>query len=227
MDTLHSITLAMGAAWASGINLYAAVFMLGYLGATGHITLPPDLQVLTDPLVLVAAGFMYCVEFFADKTPGVDTGWDAIHSFIRIPAGAALAAGAVADVGPAAEIAAVLIGGGLAASTHATKAGSRVLINTSPEPFSNWTASIAEDLTVIGGLWVALNHPWLFLAALAVFILLMAWLLPKLWRGIKAVASRIARFFGGGKQAPPEAPATETKSLEAKPPSAERPGDNR
>ncbi len=204
MDTLHSITLAMGAAWASGINLYAAVFMLGYLGATGHVTLPPELQILADPLVLVAAGFMYCVEFFADKTPGLDTGWDAIHSFIRIPAGAALAAGAVAEVGPAAEIAALLIGGGLAASTHATKAGSRVLINTSPEPFSNWTASIAEDLTVLGGLWVALNYPWAFLAALVVFIVLMAWLLPKLWRGIKAVASRIARFFGGGKQAPPE-----------------------
>ncbi len=213
MDTLHSVTLAMGAAWASGINLYAAVFMLGYMGATGHIDLPPELQVLTDPLVLVAAGFMYCVEFFADKTPGLDTGWDAIHSFIRIPAGAALAAGAVADVGAAAEIAAVLIGAGLAASTHATKAGSRVLINTSPEPFTNWTASIAEDLTVIGGLWVALNYPWVFLAGLVVFILLVAWLLPKLWRGIKAVASRIARFFGGGKQAPPETPALERRSV--------------
>ncbi len=206
----------MGAAWASGINLYAAIFMLGYLGATGHITLPPELQVLTDPLVLLAAGFMYCVEFFDDKTPGLDTGWDAIHSFIRIPAGAALAAGAVAEVGPAAEIAALLIGGGLAASTHATKAGSRVLINTSPEPFSNWTVSIAEDLTVLGGLWVALNYPWAFLVALLVFVLLMAWLLPKLWRGINAVASRIARFFGGGKQAPPETPMAETKSLEAK-----------
>ncbi len=213
MDTLHSVTLAMGAAWASGINLYAAVFMLGYMGATGHIDLPPELQVLTDPLVLVAAGFMYCVEFFADKTPGLDTGWDAIHSFIRIPAGAALAAGAVADVGAAAEIAAVLIGAGLAASTHATKAGSRVLINTSPEPFTNWTASIAEDLTVIGGLWVALNYPWVFLAGLVVFILLVAWLLPKLWRGIKAVASRIARFFGGGKRAPPETPALEKRSV--------------
>ena len=213
MDTLHAVTLAMGAAWASGINLYAAVFMLGYLGATGNIALPPELQVLSDPLVLMAAGFMYCVEFFADKTPGVDTGWDAIHSFIRIPAGAALAAGAVAEVGPAAEIAALLIGGGLAASTHATKAGSRVLINTSPEPFSNWAASIAEDLTVIGGLWVALNYPWLFLAALVIFVLFIAWLLPKLWRGIKAVASRIARFFGGGKPAPPEAPTPERRTL--------------
>ncbi len=225
MDTLQIVVLGMGAAWASGINLYAAVFMLGYLGATGHITLPPELQILSDPLVLIAAGFMYCVEFFADKTPGVDTGWDAIHSFIRIPAGAALAAGAVAEIGPAAEIAALLIGGGLAATTHATKAGSRVLINTSPEPFSNWGASIAEDLTVIGGLWVALNHPWLFLAALAGFIILMVWLLPKLWRGIKAVVSRIARFFGGGKQASPEAQTTETKRLEAKPSDSKPPAD--
>ena len=116
-------------------------------------------------------------------------------------------------MGPAAEIAALLIGGTLAASTHATKAGSRVLINTSPEPFSNWTASIAEDLAVIGGLWVALNHPWLFLGALVVFILLMAWLLPKLWRGIKAVASRIARFFGGGKPAPHQVPAAEERTV--------------
>jgi len=208
MDPVHIIALSMGAAWASGINLYAAVFMLGYLGATGDIVLPPDLQVLSDPLVLLAAGFMYCVEFFADKTPGVDTGWDAIHSFVRIPAGAILAAGAVAEVGPAAELAAALVGGTLAASTHATKAGSRVLINASPEPFTNWTASVAEDLTVIGGLWVALNYPWLFLLALVLFILLMVWLLPKLWRGIKALFARIARLFGGGKEAeaPPAAP---------------------
>jgi len=209
MDPIHIIALSMGAAWASGINLYAAVFMLGYLGASGDIVLPPDLQVLSDPLVLLAAGLMYCVEFFADKTPGVDTAWDAIHSFVRIPAGAMLAAGAVAEVGPAAELAAALVGGTLAASSHVTKAGSRVLINTSPEPFTNWTASIAEDLAVIGGLWVALNHPWLFLVALVLFILLMAWLLPKLWRGIKALFNRIARLFGGGKEpeAPPAAPS--------------------
>jgi hypothetical protein len=194
-DIVNTIALSMGAAWASGINLYAAVFMLGYLGTTGYVTLPPDLQVLSDPLVLTAAGLMYCIEFFADKTPGVDTGWDAIHSFIRIPAGAILAAGAVAQIGPAAEIAAALVGGSLAASTHATKAGTRVLINTSPEPFSNWGASIAEDLTVIAGLWVALKHPWVFLVALLLFILLMIWLLPKLWRGVKALFARLARLF--------------------------------
>ena len=208
-DITNAIALSMGAAWASGINLYATIFVLGYLGATGYVTLPPELQVLSDPLVLAAAGLMYLVEFFADKTPGVDTGWDAIHSFIRIPAGSILAAGALAEVGPAAQIAAALVGGSLAASTHATKAGSRVLINTSPEPFSNWAASIMEDVMVIVGLWVALKHPWIFLAALVVFILLMAWLLPKLWRGIKAVFARLARLFSKEAPVPPklESPA--------------------
>ncbi len=134
MDIIDTLALTMGAAWASGINLYAAVFMLGYLGSTGHITLPPDLQVLTDPLVLTAAAVMYCIEFFTDKIPGVDTGWDTLHTFIRIPAGAMLAMGAVGDVSPAAELASFLIGGSLAAQSHFLKAGSRVLINTSPEP---------------------------------------------------------------------------------------------
>jgi hypothetical protein len=208
MDVATSITgtiaLSMGAAWASGINLYAAIFMLGFLGATGHATLPPDLQILADPLVLLASGFMYCVEFFADKTPGVDTGWDALHTFIRIPAGAILAAKAVGDMGPAAELAAFLVGGTLAAGTHATKAGSRVLINTSPEPVTNWLASLGEDISVVLGLWAALNHPWVFLAALALFVLIMAWALPRLWRGIKRVLCLLRKLFG--------APCRDTKS---------------
>jgi hypothetical protein len=196
MDIAETIALTMGVAWASGINLYAAVFMLGYLGATGHIDLPPDLEILADPLVLAAAGFMYVVEFFTDKVPGVDTAWDALHTFIRIPAGAVLAAGAVGDVGPAAELAAMLVGGTLAAGSHATKAGSRVLINTSPEPFSNWVASIGEDVAVIAGLWIALNQPILFLILLALFIAAVIWLLPRIWRGIRRVAARIREFFG-------------------------------
>lgn len=186
----------MGVAWASGINLYAAVFMLGYLGMTGNIALPPDLQVLSDPLVLAAAGFMYCVEFFADKTPGVDTGWDGIHTFIRIPAGAMLAAAAVGEISPAAQLAAGLLGGTLAAGSHLTKAGSRVLINTSPEPVSNWTASIVEDIAVFAGLWAALHHPWLFLALLVLFIALTIWLLPKLWRALRKLFGAVARWFG-------------------------------
>jgi hypothetical protein len=139
---------------------------------------------------------MYCVEFFADKTPGVDTGWDAIHTFIRIPAGAMLAAGAVGELNPAVELAAAIIGGGLAAGSHATKAGSRVLINTSPEPFSNWIASISEDVVVITGVWACINHPALFLIALAGFIVLMIWLLPRIWGGVKKVFGFIINRFG-------------------------------
>ena len=205
MEQLNQITamlaLTMGAAWASGINLYAAILTLGLMGATGNIQLPPGLEILTDPLVLMAAGVMYFVEFFADKIPGVDTAWDGLHTFVRIPAGAMMAAGAVGDVNPAVGLAAALLGGGLAASTHATKAGARALINTSPEPFSNWTASIAEDAAVIAGLWTALNHPLLYLVLLGLFIALMIWLLPKLWRGIKAVMAKIRGFFNGDKQA--------------------------
>jgi hypothetical protein len=189
------IALSMGAAWASGINLYAAILTLGLLGTTGQMVLPPNLQIVTQPIVIMAAGVMFCIEFFADKFPGVDTGWDTLHSFIRIPGGALLAAAAVGDVNPAVMLAAGIMGGGLAAGTHAAKAGSRVLINTSPEPFSNWVASIGEDVAVIVGVWAALTHPWLFLAGLVVFVVLLIWLLPKLWRGIKAVFSKIASLF--------------------------------
>ena len=197
MDTVSIIALSMGAAWASGINLYATIFMLGYLGSTGNIDLPPDLMVVTDPLVMTSAGLMYCVEFFADKTPGIDTAWDSLHTFIRIPLGAVLAMGAVGDMTPAVELAAFIVGGSLAAATHATKTGSRIVINSSPEPVTNWTASIGEDLLVITGIWAALNHPVAFLIALVIFIALMVWLLPKIWRGIKHIFNSIRNFFIG------------------------------
>jgi len=199
---VETIALGLGASWASGINLYAAILALGLMGATGTMDLPPGLEVLSNPLVIGAAGLMYFVEFFVDKTPGVDTGWDAIHTFVRIPAGAMLAAGAIGDVGPAAEFAAFLIGGGMAATSHVTKAGSRVIINTSPEPVTNWTASIAEDIAVFVGIWAAIQNPWLFLGLLVVFLILVAWLLPKIWRGIKALARRVRGFFGGPKDTP-------------------------
>jgi hypothetical protein len=196
MGAVEVIALSMGAAWASGINLYATIFMLGYMGMTGNIVLPEELMIVSDPLVMTAAGFMYCVEFFADKIPGVDSGWDSIHTFIRIPAGAMLAASAVGDVTPAVELGAAILGGSLAAGSHATKAGGRLLINTSPEPVTNWGASISEDLVVIGGLWAALNHPVIFLIALVLFILFMIWALPKLWRLIKAIFKRIGSWLG-------------------------------
>jgi len=189
---IKTIALTMGVAWASGINLYAAILVLGIMGATGNINLPPDLLVLTDPLVIGAAGVMYVTEFFADKVPGVDTGWDTIQTFIRIPVGALLAAAAVGDVNPPVAIAAALLGGGMALSTHATKSGARVLINTSPEPFTNWAVSLGEDIAVIVGLWTALYYPWLFVIFLVLFLLLLVWLLPKIWQGVKAVLSLIA-----------------------------------
>jgi hypothetical protein len=207
-QVVSTIALTMGAAWASGINLYATILVLGLLGTTESLVLPPDLQILTHPLVLGAAGLMYLVEFCADKMPGVDTGWDALHTFIRIPAGALLAAGAVGHVDPAVALAAGILGAGMAAASHATKAGGRVIINTSPEPFTNWVASIGEDVTVIVGVWTALQYPWVFIVLLVVFLGLMIWLLPKLWRGIVKVIQKIRQFFGGAKSdldlAPPQ-----------------------
>ena len=199
MEALDQITatlaVTMGLAWASGINLYATLLTLGWLASTGNIDLPPDLQVVANPVVMLAAGIMYFVEFFVDKTPGADTGWDTIHTFIRIPAGAMLAAGAVGHLDPAVEIAAALLGGGLAAGTHATKAGTRVLINTSPEPFSNWAASVGEDVAVVVGVWASINHPVIFLIALALFLVLMIWLLPRIWVGVKKVFHFILGWF--------------------------------
>ncbi len=200
------IALSMGVAWASGINLYAAILVLGLLGASGNLVLPADLQILMNPMVLFAAGAMYLVEFFADKVPGVDNSWDALHTFIRIPAGAAMAAAAVGDVDPAVSLAVAIAGGGLAAGVHATKAGSRVLINVSPEPFTNWVASLSEDALVIAGLLTALHYPWVFVVFLLLCIVMMIWLLPKLWRGVKWVISRLKDLCsgrGGGMSPPP------------------------
>lgn len=205
----HAIAMTMGLAWASGINLYAAILMLGLLGASGHIILPESLALVAEPPVILAAGFMYMVEFFADKTPGVDSGWDALHTFIRIPAGAVLAAAAVGDVSPVAALAAAIIGGSVTAATHATKAGSRVLINTLPEPFSNWAASLSEDVLVFIGLYAALYHPWFFIVFFVLFVGLMIWLLPKLWRGLKKLFSYFGRLLG--KKPRDDGPADDVK----------------
>ncbi len=202
MELSAAITLALGVAWASGLNLYAAVATLGILGVTGNLDLPPDLQLLQHPVVIAAAGFMYCVEFVADKIPGVDSTWDTLHTFIRIPAGAALAAGAVGDVNPAIQIAAFLLGGGVAAGSHAVKAGTRILINTSPEPFSNWTASVVEDGLVIGGVTLVALNPTLFLVLLAIFIALAIWLMPKIIRGIKRLWDKLYNMIRRDNKVP-------------------------
>jgi len=203
---IATIALTMGTAWAAGINLYATIAVLGYLGVTGNIVLPEQLQILQNPMVIGAASLMYVVEFFADKTPGVDTGWDTIHTFNRIPAGVMLAAGAVGEVNPAVVIVAGILGGTISATSHSIKAGSRILINTSPEPFSNWTASVFEDLAVLAGLWTALHHPQTFLGLFCLFILLAIWLLPRIWQGIKALFRSIKTFFNR-KVTPPTPPS--------------------
>ncbi len=230
MDIAQTIALSMGAAWGSGINLYAAVFTLGFLHNSDSIALPPDLLILASPLVMLAAGLMYLVEFCADKIPGVDTLWDTIHTFIRIPAGAVLAAGAVGELGAGAELAALLIGGSLAATTHATKAGTRAVVNASPEPFSNWALSIGEDIAVFTGVWAAIQHPWIFLGLLLLFILFMAWLLPKIWRGIRKVFRWLFRSQATETQEqhaqgpPPAAAAGPEPTAQAPPPAAPQAG---
>lgn len=202
MDPVSAIALTLGVGWASGVNLYAAMLTLGLMGATGAMALPPDLQILASPIVILAAALMYAVEFIADKVPGVDSGWDALHTFIRIPAGAVMAAGAMWDVDPGLGLAAGLVGGTMATASHAAKAGTRLVINTSPEPFTNWGASIGEDVAVFAGLWAAIQHPWVFIVLMIVFVALVVWLLPKLIRVLIRLFRRIGRWLGGTREEP-------------------------
>jgi uncharacterized membrane protein len=183
-DTLSAAALAGGLSWASGVRLYMALFIAGWFGRMGWIVLPETLRALESPWVLAVTGSLLVVEFLADKVPGVDSVWDAIQTFIRIPAGAILGAAAMGQMDPALTTIAGILGGTIAAGAHFTKAGSRALINTSPEPFSNWTASFSEEAAVIGGLWAAFFHPWILFALLAIFFIAALWLLPKLWRGL-------------------------------------------
>jgi hypothetical protein len=182
---LPDLAIAAALAWGSGLRAYAVLFALGLAGASGWLELPEHLRLLQHPLVLGASGLMTGVEFFADKLPWLDTVWDTVHSFIRIPAGAALAAAVFGDSGAAVALAAAILGGTLAAGVHLAKAGTRAAINTSPEPFSNWSASLAEDAMVPAGLWVAFTHPVLFFVLLALFIVAALLLLRLIWRGLR------------------------------------------
>jgi hypothetical protein len=182
----------MGGAWASGVNLYGTAVVLGLMNNFGLLDLPPDLQVLGSWWVLALAIFLYLIEFVADKIPIVDSVWDAIHTFIRIPAGALLAGGAMSGLdtgmGDGLQTAiALLVGGTVAAGSHFTKAGSRAAINLSPEPFSNSVASVAEDVAVFGALYTVAFHPVVFFVLFALFVLLLIWLVPKIWRFIGQV----------------------------------------
>lgn len=191
METVQTFALAALLAWASGIRLYLVVCAVGLLGHFDYVELPQGLKVLEHPWVMGAAGFMVAMEFLVDKIPGLDSLWDAVHTFVRIPAGALLAAGASGDTVSAFTVAAGLLGGTITAGTHFTKAGSRAVINTSPEPVSNWGASFAEDAMVLTGIWFAFQHPVVFLVLLVLFLILMAWLLPKVWRAFRALAQRL------------------------------------
>ena len=183
MDAIQTIAIGSGLAWASGLRLYAVIFFAGLLARLGVITLPGELGMLSNPVVTGIAGVLFFVEFFADKIPGLDSVWDAVHTFIRVPAGAVLAAASLGNgVDPALIFAAGLAGGTLAGTSHFAKAGSRALINTSPEPFSNWTASFGEEIIVASALWLAFTHPLAFLVALACAVALSCWLIAVLWR---------------------------------------------
>jgi hypothetical protein len=195
MDLVSTIALSLGSAWSSGINVYATVFVLGLMGSMGGVDLPPSLDILTNPFIIGLAGFMYVVEFFADKIPGVDSVWDVLQTFVRIPAGAILAAQSLGPVDPVLALGAGLVGGSLATATHATKSGSRLMINTSPEPFSNWMASLTEDFLAIAAVWTALQHPWIFLGLLIIAIFLMVKFIPVLWRGLMKIKNSILGLF--------------------------------
>lgn len=194
MDMISNLALAGGLSWASGLRLYLTVFIVGLLSRSNVINLPASLDILSNPVVLSVAGVLCVIEFLADKIPYVDSAWDSIQTFIRIPAGALLAMGAINASDPVIATITALLGGSLAAATHATKAGSRALINTSPEPVSNIVASFTEESLLISGGWLALMHPAVFVGLLGVFIVLMIWLLPKLWRGIKLILGNIGKI---------------------------------
>lgn len=194
---MTTIVLALALAWASGLRLYVVLLLVGVAGYFHWFgfQIPPSLGLLIHPIVIGTSALLVILEFFADKIPGVDTIWDAIHTFIRIPAGALLAAGVISQGDVTAwTIAAGLLGGTIAAGSHFLKAGSRAVINTSPEPVSNWGASFTEDAIVLGGLWLAFQHPLVFIGLLICIIALTIWLLPKIWRLAKRALRSLTRL---------------------------------
>lgn len=200
IDTPQLLALAAALGWASGIRLYAVIFLVGAAGFMGWIALPPGLHVLQHPGVLAASGFMCAMEFFADKVPWIDSVWDAIHTVIRIPAGAALAAGVFGASGDthAMSWVAAILGGSLAATSHATKMTTRAAVNTSPEPFSNIAVSLFEDGFVVFMLWLSATHPVVFAIALVLTIAVSVLLLVALVKFLRLVVDQIRKFLGGG-----------------------------
>jgi hypothetical protein len=198
MNIIEILGLGLGAAWTSGINLYATVAMLGLLQHYGLVSrLPGGLHVLDNWWIIGVALFLYAIEFVADKIPYVDSVWDAVHTFIRVPAGAIIALSATAELDPTVRIIALLIGGTLALSTHGTKATLRAAANTSPEPVTNWTLSLVEDVFAIGAVVLAVLHPVVILVVIFIFLLILAWILPKVVRRIRRMLATTRAFFSG------------------------------
>ncbi len=203
LDMPQLLALAAALGWASGFRLYAAVFITGMAGWLGWLSLPSGLAVLQHPAMLFGSGFMLFVEFFADKIPGVDTLWDIVHSVIRVPAGAALAAGVFGADSGTMGMASALLGGSLAATSYATKVSTRAALNTSPEPFSNIAVSLFEDGLVMGTMWLATQYPLAFGVALVIALVISICLLVVLIRFLKGLVRRVRGWFGG------EQPATQ------------------
>ncbi len=195
MDTTQLIALAAALGWASGLRLYAVLFLTGLAGHLGWVSLPTGLQLLQQPTMLWASGILLCVEFTADKVPWVDSLWDSVHTFIRIPAGAALAYSVFGGDQATWAATAALLGGTLAATSHAAKTSARAAVNTSPEPFSNWMLSLAGDAFVPAMLWLAWEHPVWFFIALAITLVVMAAAIVLLFRFLRGLTRRLRGHF--------------------------------
>lgn len=197
MEWFSTLTLALGSAWTSGINLYATVTVLGLLQKFGATKLPGGLDVLDNWWIIGIAGGLYLIEFFADKIPYVDSIWDVVHTFIRVPAGAIVAYAATDQMDPSIYIPAALIGGGLALGSHGTKAALRMGANLSPEPVSNWSLSVVEDVIAFGGTLLAVFAPFIIAAILFVFVVVFFWFLPKVVRRFLRMFRWVAAFISG------------------------------
>jgi hypothetical protein len=196
MNFISIIGLALGSAWTSGINLYATVTVLGLVEKLGWTRLPGGLEVLNNWAIIGVAFGLFCVEFFADKIPYLDSIWDAIHTFIRVPAGAILAYAATTQVNPAVQVVCVLLAGGLALSSHGTKAALRAGANLSPEPVSNWILSLIEDVIAIAGAFLAIYAPIVILLVIGVFLVLFGLIIRRVMRRLAKMFRTVAGWFG-------------------------------
>jgi Domain of unknown function (DUF4126) len=197
MEWFSTLSLALGTAWTSGINLYATVTVLGMLQKFGATKLPMGLTVLDNWWIIGIAGFLFAVEFFADKIPYVDSVWDVVHTFIRVPAGAIMAYAATNEMNPTVAAAATLLGGGLALGSHGTKSALRATANLSPEPVSNWVLSLVEDAIAIVGSLLAVFAPILIAIVLVIFVAIFGWFAPKIFRAMRRLYNAIKSLFAG------------------------------